>query len=90
MRWKPGRRSRNLEDRRAESGRRRLPFPFPMGGRLGGGRAGGRAGPAPRMSLGGLLVLVVLLFVFKGDLLQVLDGAGAGTGSQVMAFSPLA
>jgi hypothetical protein len=36
-----------------------------------------RRGPAPRLSLGGILVLLVLLFVFKGDLLQVLSGGAA-------------
>ena len=47
MRWKPGRRSRNLEDRRGEGGARRPPFPFPFPmGRSGGG--GARRIPIPR------------------------------------------
>lgn len=77
MRWKPGRRSPNLEDRRSETGRRRMPFPFPMGG--GGGRVRIPSGRAPRLSLGSVLVLLVLFFLFRGDLLQILGGAGAGT-----------
>ena len=72
MRWTPGRRSRNLEDRRAETARGgsrgRLRIPLPRG----------RGGRAPRMSLGGLLLLLALAWFMGGDLLQVLAGAGGG------------
>jgi predicted metalloprotease len=69
VRWTPGRRSENLEDRRAETGRR---FPFPMGrGRI-------PMGGAPRMSLGGLLLLLLLLFLFRGNLLGDVGGGQVG------------
>jgi hypothetical protein len=60
VRWTPGRRSENIEDRRAETGRR---FRFPMGG----GRI--PMGGAPRLSLGSILLLLVLLWFFRGNLL---------------------
>jgi hypothetical protein len=81
MRWTPGRRSRNLEDRRAETarggGRGRLRFPLPMG----------RGGRAPRLSLGGLLLLLALAWFMGGDLLQLLAGAG-GAGIEVPMPAP--
>jgi predicted metalloprotease len=57
MRWTPGRRSANVEDRRAMTGGRRLALP------IGGG-------------IGGLLLLLVLSFVLKTDLLSLLGGGG--------------
>jgi predicted metalloprotease len=76
MRWTPGRRSRNLEDRRAEGGaRRRISFPFPMGGRVGGARAAG----APRLSLGGIVLLALVFLLFRDQLGDVLGG-GAQVG----------
>ncbi len=75
MRWTRRGRSRNLEDRRHERPRGGgLRFPFPMG-RPGGGRVS--AGRRPRMSLGTILVLLVLFFVFRGSLF----GGGAGGGA---------
>lgn len=79
MRWRPGRRSRNLEDRRGERARRPFPFRFPRAG-MPRGRVPLPRGRAPRMSFGGLLLLLLLLFVFRGDLLEVLDGAGLDGG----------
>lgn len=73
MRWTRRGRSENLEDRRAESGGRGR-FPFPMGFPRGGG--GARATGRPRFSLGTLLLLAVLFFVFKGNFL----GGGSGGG----------
>ena len=65
MRWTPGRRSSNLEDRRgASSGG----GGFGMGG--GGFRGGGRLG------LGGLVVLLILSAVFKTDFLSLAGGGG--------------
>ena len=52
MRWTPGRRSRNIEDRRGQSG---------MGG---GGFPIGRAG----MGVGGTLLVLILSLVFGGDI----------------------
>ena len=95
MRWKPGTRSRNLEDRRSESGRRRMPFPFPMGRRGGGSR-----GPAPRLSLGSIVIVLVLAFFFRDDFLRLLAsgplegapgvdiGAGSAPGTVPMRSSP--
>ncbi len=72
MRWKRGERSSNLEDRRAQGGRGggfRLPLP-------GGGRGLPR-GRAPRLSLGGIVVLLVLVFLTKGEILNVLAPGGS-------------
>lgn len=67
MRWIPGRRSENLEDRRGESAGPRLPIRG-----LGG------------LGLGGILVLVVLSFIFKTDFLSLLssDGGAPLPGSE--------
>ncbi len=76
MRWKPGRRrSENLEDRRAETGgrgRMQFPFPFPMG-RGGGGGGGMRA--RPKLSLGSIIIMLILFFLFRGNIF----GGGAGS-----------
>ena len=67
MRWTPGGRSTNLEDRRGATGGR---FPFPGGLRAGGG-----------LGIGGLLLLVVLSVVFKTDFLSLLStGEGVPSG----------
>jgi predicted metalloprotease len=58
MRWTPGQRSPNLEDRRATTGGRRMVLP--MGG----------------LGLGGILILLVLSFIFKTDLLSLFAGGG--------------
>jgi len=64
VRWTPGGRSRNLEDRRgASSGG--------GGGGLGGGGVGGG-----RLGIGGLVVLIILSLVFKQDFLGLLGGGG--------------
>lgn len=63
MRWIPGGRSRNLEDRRGES-------PLPRAGFSGIGMGG--------LGLGGFLVLLVLSVVFKTDFFSLLsDGGGS-------------
>ena len=69
MRWKPGQRSQNLEDRRGERapGGGGLRFPFPMG------RGGGGRGRGPKLGLGGIVVLLVLVFLTKGEILKLLD-----------------
>ncbi len=68
MRWSPGGRSENLEDRRGATG---------GGGGRGFGGGGGRVG------LGGLVVLVVLSIVFKRDLVSDAIGIGGGAPSAV-------
>lgn len=70
MRWTPGRRSVNLEDRRGQ--------------RMTGGGLGLGGGGFGRMGLGGLVVVVILSLVFKQDFLGLLGGAGAGTGANVV------
>ena len=74
MRWTPGGRSQDLEDRRG-------------GGGFGGGfiPGGGRG-----LGLGGLIVLLVLSFIFKRDFLGLLGGADApaGASSGEVASSP--
>lgn len=65
MRWTPGGRSQNLEDRRASTARGGGGARRPM---LGGGGLG----------IGGILILLVLSFVFQQDLLSPFLGGGVG------------
>jgi len=74
MRWTRRSRSRNLEDRRADTGRRRR-SPFPLGG-LPGGRPRLPTGRTPRLGLGGLLVLLVLFFLMPETFQQILGQVG--------------
>ncbi|SIQ24861.1 hypothetical protein SAMN05880582_1011238 [Rhizobium sp. RU20A] len=77
MEWKGRRQSDNIEDRRGDSGIGRSPL----------GRGGMRipvGGGGGRMSIGTLVLLVVIYFVFKAmgiDLLQVMDGGSLGPSS---------
>ncbi|MGA8036257.1 MAG: neutral zinc metallopeptidase [Candidatus Acidiferrales bacterium] len=66
MRWTPGGTSGDIEDRRNDSG----------SGGFGGGGFGGI-----HIGIGGLLVLLVLSFIFKRDLISPLLNSGAGTTS---------
>lgn len=76
MRWRGGRRSDNVEDRRGEGGGRGFPFPgrgsggfrFPAGGRRLPVRGGGVSGL-------GLIILIILFFAFGGDLGGLLSQA---------------
>lgn len=67
MRWTPGGRSEDLEDRRGETP-------------SGGGAFGGFGGGGMRMGLGGLLVLLVLSIVFKRDFLSLATSGGGPVG----------
>lgn len=68
MRWIPGQRSENLEDRRGEGG--------------GGGRFIPRSGGG-RLGCGGILLLLVLSIVFERDFFSLLDaGGGVAVGPQ--------
>src|SRR5687768_18601727 len=67
MRWIPGGRSRNLEDRRGAS----------PGGLGGGGFGGGGA----KLGVGGMLILAVLSMVFGRDLVSEYGGGAPPTGS---------
>lgn len=64
MRWTPGGRSRNLEDRR--------------GGGGGGGFGMGGGGGGRRIGLGGIVILLALSVVFKRDLISDVAGFGGG------------
>lgn len=66
MKWRKGPRSSNLEDRRFQTGGRRLPLP-------GGGRTG--------VGLGGIVVLMVLSLLFGQDFLSLLSAGGGETGA---------
>jgi len=63
MRWTPGGRSDNLEDRRGASG----------GGGFRGGGGGGM-----KLGLGGTVILLVLSLIFKRDLLTEFSGGVPG------------
>lgn len=67
MRWTPGGRSEDLEDRRDDSG----------GGGGGGFNFGGM-----HIGIGGFLVLLVLSLVFKRDFLSLVGGGGVGAPIQ--------
>ena len=66
MRWTPGGRSENLEDRRGASG----------GGGFRGGGGGGM-----KLGIGGTMVLLVLSLIFKRDLLTEFSGGVSGDAS---------
>ena len=67
MRWRRGHRSANVEDRRFESGGRRMRVPIPRT------RRGGA-----QMGCGGILLLLILSVVFKQDFFSLLDAGGGG------------
>ncbi len=75
MEWTPGGVSGDIEDRRNESGGGGS-FGF-SGGGLGGGGFGG-----VHIGMGGFLLLLVLSFVFKVNLLGVFTGAPVTTAPQ--------
>ena len=66
MRWTPGKRNENLEDRRGESG--------------GGGFRGGGGGM--RLGLGGTVIVLVLGLIFGQDFTSILSGTGDPTAVQ--------
>jgi len=68
MRWTPGGRSEDLEDRRDDSG--------------GGGGGGGLNFGGMHIGIGGFLILLVLSVVFKRDFLSLLGGGGVGAPIQ--------
>ena len=74
MRWRGGRRSQNVEDRRGSGGGAGggFRFPFPRGGRGGGSGLPGGSGrmPVRRGGIGGigLIIVIVLVMLFGGDL----------------------
>src|SRR5689334_20064494 len=75
MRWTPGGRSSDLEDRRGSGGG------FGFGGLGGGGM---------RIGLGGALVLLVLSLIFKQNFFALLGGGGsADTGEPTAASGPV-
>ena len=79
MKWIPGRRSENLEDRRGESsGAGGL-----GGGSFGVGGGGGRGFGGGKLGLGGIVVLLILSVVFKQDFLGLAGGGGGGAASPV-------
>ena len=74
MRWTPGGRSEDLEDRRGDTP-------------SGGGGFGGFGGM--RLGLGGMLVLLVLSVVFKRDFLSLATSGGGGGGAAQTASRPV-
>ena len=84
MRWKSGRRSRNVEDRRGASsfpGRARMPFP--RVGRRGLKRGGGLSG--------GAIVLIIVIGLITGQnplqMLGMIAGGGGSGMSQPSSYS---
>lgn len=82
MRWRQGRRSDNVEDQRGQGGG------FGGGFRLPGGRGrlpgGGMRVPVRRggMSLTMIIIMIVLFFIFGGDLGSLLQQAPIGAPEQ--------
>jgi predicted metalloprotease len=74
MRWTPGGTSDDIEDRRNDSG---------GGGFPGGGGFGGM-----HIGIGGILVLLVLSFIFKRDLISPLLNSGAVSTSSGPSRAP--
>ncbi len=73
MRWRQGPRSDNIEDRRGQGGGG-FGFPAGRGRRIRiptGGRRGG-------MGIGGIIVVLVLMWFFGGDIGQILGPGGGG------------
>lgn len=68
MRWRGGRESENVEDRRGERGR--VGFPYPGGVRFPGGGAGRGGG----IGIIGLLILLGLMFFFGVDPRIIMQG----------------
>lgn len=86
MRWQRGRRSRNLEDRRAQGSQstRRPRLRLPVGGR-GGPRIPMPTGRGGRMSLTGLVVMLGVAWLLGMDPLSLLGGLGGGGGPGLSA-----
>ena len=72
MRWTPGGRSEDVEDRRDEGG-----------GGGGGFNLGGR-----HIGIGGILILFVLSLIFKRDFLSLVGGGGTGIATQTTQQDP--
>ncbi len=81
MRWTPGGRSKNLEDRRGASSGGGGGGGFGLGG--GGGFGGGRLG------LGGIVILIILSLVFKQDFLGLLGGGEGASAPAVQEEAPV-
>lgn len=83
VRWRGRRQSDNVEDRRGESGRRGVPFPFPRGQ---GGRGinfpvpGGRAGRGAGIGITGFLIILGLMLLFGVDPRVLTEGGAPGQG----------
>jgi len=67
MRWTPGKRNENLEDRRGASG--------------GGGFRGGGGGGL-KLGLGGTVIVLILSLVFGKDFTSMLDSGGAPSAAE--------
>ncbi len=78
MKWTRRSRSQNLEDRRAERARPRRRFPFPSSVRFPAGRAGGAGRRVPRIGWGGLLLLLLVFVLLRGNLGELLGGPTGG------------
>jgi predicted metalloprotease len=76
MRWRGRRQSSNIEDRRGESRRAGLPFPFPTG------RGGGMRLPTGRRSGGigimGVLIILGLMYFLGVDPSAIMQGGDTG------------
>jgi uncharacterized protein len=72
MRWTPGGVSGDIEDRRDESG-------------VSGGGGGGFGVRGPHLGIGGFLLLLVLSFIFKRDLISPFIGVSNGPDTAPMS-----
>ena len=85
MRWRTGRRSQNVEDRRGMASARGGGMRFPVGVRLPGG--GGRSGAGVGAGIGGIgLIVLVLAALFLGVDPRILLQDEPGVGGAPTAY----
>ena len=89
MRWRGREKSENVEDRRAQSGRRGFGFPFPGGGNTGRGvRIPMPSGKGGGIGIIGLIIVVVIMLMLGVDPRILLEGGGSPSLSERTPSQP--